>query len=400
MVDGKEDVHSPPENKPETSKDEKVYPCALASHEDVLKDPVFFMDTLKKFHSTLGTRFMIPVIGGKELDLHLLYVEVTRRGGLEKVVADRKWKEVIAVFKFPPTTTSASFVLRKYYITLLHHYEQVYFFKRGGPLVPPAAASLSVKSPSCRPANILASESVTTPTRQPQDQQQEQEIQMSKRRRRSKPGLQIGAPLNSTVVGIIDGKFDHGYLVSVKLGSEVLHGVLYHPGRSEDNGGSASGIVAAGRLRRRRKGRRRDPNHPKPNRSAYNFFFAEKHSKLKLLYPQREREFSKMIGESWNKLTGEERMVNCILLFLIRVSILQVYQACGLKDKERYKKEMQEYRERLKLLQPNEGMSERRQRRRLSAVSSCLVPDQAAVGTSAVRLPPDVASVGTVDEKE
>ena len=27
----------------------------------------------------------IPVIGGKELDLHVLYVEVTERGGYEKV---------------------------------------------------------------------------------------------------------------------------------------------------------------------------------------------------------------------------------------------------------------------------------------------------------------------------
>ena len=27
----------------------------------------------------------IPVIGGKELDLHILYVEVTKRGGYEKV---------------------------------------------------------------------------------------------------------------------------------------------------------------------------------------------------------------------------------------------------------------------------------------------------------------------------
>lgn len=80
---------------------------------------------------------------------------------------------------------------------------------------------------------------------------------------------------------------------------------------------------------------------------------------------------------------------------------LQVYQACGLKDKERYKKEMQEYRERLKLLQPNEGMNERRQRRRLSAVSSCLPPDQSAVGTSATTaLPLAVATVGTMDEKE
>lgn len=29
----------------------------------------------------------IPVIGGKELDLHVLYVEVTRRSGYEKVWA-------------------------------------------------------------------------------------------------------------------------------------------------------------------------------------------------------------------------------------------------------------------------------------------------------------------------
>lgn len=28
----------------------------------------------------------IPVIGGKGLDLHLLYGEVTKRGGLEKVL--------------------------------------------------------------------------------------------------------------------------------------------------------------------------------------------------------------------------------------------------------------------------------------------------------------------------
>ncbi|MGV7989170.1 hypothetical protein PJP10_32880, partial [Mycobacterium kansasii] len=62
-------------------------------------------------------------------------------------------------------------------------------------------------------------------------------------------------------------------------------------------------------------------------------------SKLKLLYPQREREFSKMIGESWNKLSQEERMI---------------YQDHGLKDKERYKREMQEYKERLKLVQPKE----------------------------------------------
>lgn len=41
-----------------------------------------------------------------------------------------------------------------------------------------------------------------------------------------------------------------------------------------------------------------------------------------------------MIGELWNKLNEEER---------------GVYQDFGLKDKERYKKEMQEYKERQKV---------------------------------------------------
>ncbi|KAK6115180.1 hypothetical protein DH2020_007449 [Rehmannia glutinosa] len=158
-----------------------------------------------------------------------------------------------------------------------------------------------------------------------------------------------GSMLNQTgplpsfqAVGTIDGKFDCGYLVSVKLGNETLNGVLYHPGYP---GSSASAhpmctaIIpytpqfhqAGRRARRRRAG---DPGRPKPNRSGYNFFFAEKHSSLKSLYPNREREFTKMIGESWNNLSPEER---------------EVYQSYGLKDKERYQKEMKEYKERLKM---------------------------------------------------
>ncbi|XP_020574150.1 uncharacterized protein LOC110020404 [Phalaenopsis equestris] len=50
---------------------------------------------------------------------------------------EKRWREVIATFNFPPTTTSASFVLRKYYLSLLHHFEQVYFFGARGALVPP-----------------------------------------------------------------------------------------------------------------------------------------------------------------------------------------------------------------------------------------------------------------------
>lgn len=120
-------------------------------------------------------------------------------------------------------------------------------------------------------------------------------------------------------IGTIDGKFDCGYLVSVKLGSEILSGVLYHPeqpGTSITIPQSSNALVPytgkprhLRRRRRRRSRRRGDPNYPKPNRSGYNFFFAEKHYKLKSLFPNREREFTKMIGESWSKLSSEDRMV-------------------------------------------------------------------------------------------
>ena len=36
--------------------------------------------------------------------------------------------------------------------------------------------------------------------------------------------LQIGG----SVMGTIDGKFDNGYLVTVRLGSDQFKGVLYH----------------------------------------------------------------------------------------------------------------------------------------------------------------------------
>nr|CAD1821244.1 unnamed protein product [Ananas comosus var. bracteatus] len=286
----------------------------------------------------------IPVIGGKDLDLHLLYVEVTKRGGLEKVIEEKRWREVICEFKFPPTTTSASFVLRKYYLSLLHHYEQVYFFRTQGLLIPPAA-SAQTKSPMSKFGHGLV---ISDSTMQKPN---------SRKRGLDHPDPQNKGAYNFSVTGSIDGKFEYGYLVTVNIGSETLHGVLYHvqhppPTVAATAASSAAAAVATSfdgsaatnngnptrsRRRRKRGWRHRDPAHPKPNRSAYNFFFAEKHSKLKSLFPNREREFSKMIGESWNKLTEQERMV---------------YQDYGLKDKERYKREMQEYKEKLKLSQP------------------------------------------------
>lgn len=114
-----------------------VYPRPLTTHEALLSDRVLFLDTLARFHAQMGGALRIPQMGGRELDLHLLYSEVTRRGGLHQVIADRKWRDVTLPFDFPPTTTSASYVLRKFYINLLHHFEQTYMFRREGALVPP-----------------------------------------------------------------------------------------------------------------------------------------------------------------------------------------------------------------------------------------------------------------------
>lgn len=127
----------------------------------------------------------------------------------------------------------------------------------------------------------------------------------------------------------------------MKLGSETLSGVLYHPDypgpstsfcQSNDVGAIIPYTPNSKRRygRRRRSKRRGDPSYPKPNRSGYNFFFAEKHYKLKSLYPNREREFTKMIGESWTNLSPEERKVkakkNCIIIFIFLLCGIVCFQ--------------------------------------------------------------------------
>ncbi|KAJ0967909.1 hypothetical protein J5N97_024826 [Dioscorea zingiberensis] len=324
-----------------------VYPTPLASHEEIVKNAVVFMDALRRFHSSMCTKFMIPVIGGKDLDLHQLYVQVTMRGGLEKVILGRKWREVIAVFNFPATTTSASFVLRKYYLSLLHHFEQVYFFRAVGPLIPPAE-SLQTKSPcgKLEHARPLSAEAfMATSSRKRVFSENERRAAQtlasaSDGGEHSVDRSISGDPFNFSVSGTIDGKFDHGYFVTVRMNSEILRGVLYHAPPSSSSPAAHSNnaiVIYAPEQAHRRQKRYRDPAHPKPNRSAYNFFFAQKHAQLKAEYPQREREFSKMIGESWNKLTEEER---------------SVFQEISRKDKERYQNEMQEYKERQKIGMP------------------------------------------------
>jgi len=145
------------------------------------------------------------------------------------------------------------------------------------------------------------------------------------------------------ITGVIDGKFEHGYFLTVKIGPQTLRGTLFYcsdqppahsimvpqpvnfnsslafaAGTSNPQTGSLyaspsdSPHLDSSRQRRRRKKRpsTMDPNHPKPNRSGYNFFFAEQHAQLKPLHPGKDRDISRIIGERWNSLAEAAKNVS------------------------------------------------------------------------------------------
>jgi len=122
--------------------------------------------------------------------------------------------------------------------------------------------------------------------------------------------LQIGC----SVSGIIDGKFDNGYLVTVNLGTNQLKGVLYHiPHTFHESQDSRSSDLPPRRRRKRSRLALRDPSQPKSNRSGYNFFFTEHYAQLKPLHHGQEKVISKKIGLLWNNLTEAEKQVSEIV---------------------------------------------------------------------------------------
>lgn len=246
------------------------YPSPEASYEEITQNPQFFLDKLQIFHSVFGTRFKIPIIGGKSLDLHRLFIEVTSRGGIEKIVSDRRWKEVMAVFKFGPTITNASFVLRKYYLSLLYHFEQVYYFRKKIPTIisPDATNRLTDGSVSASLKNLFSG------------------------RQRVEVGGQV--------TGTIDNRFEHGYLVSVDMGSEKLSGFLYHVP-------SQPPVVSHGSHNMYQLAIR-EPS-PEPDTTGYDVFFTEHYVRLKPLYHGQENVIRKRIQVLWNTLTEEEKRV-------------------------------------------------------------------------------------------
>lgn len=62
---------------------------------------------------------------------------------------------------------------------------------------------------------------------------------------------------------------------------------------------------------RREENLKRDPNAPRPNRTGYNFFFAEQCSKYKAMHPGvTGLELSRILGHAWNILTEHEKVVS------------------------------------------------------------------------------------------
>ncbi|CAM6096606.1 unnamed protein product [Calypogeia fissa] len=50
-----------------------VYPKPLATHDTVMANEELFMETFYRFHTAMKIRPSIPKMGGKHLDVHLLY---------------------------------------------------------------------------------------------------------------------------------------------------------------------------------------------------------------------------------------------------------------------------------------------------------------------------------------
>ncbi|EMP31910.1 AT-rich interactive domain-containing protein 2 [Chelonia mydas] len=88
-----------------------------------------FLDELRQFHHSRGSPFKkIPVVGGKELDLHALYTRVTTLGGFGKVSEKNQWGEIVEEFNFPRSCSNAAFALKQYYLRVHPQQERFHQF--------------------------------------------------------------------------------------------------------------------------------------------------------------------------------------------------------------------------------------------------------------------------------
>ncbi|GJY30676.1 ARID DNA-binding domain, high mobility group box domain protein, partial [Tanacetum coccineum] len=185
-----------------------------------------------------------------------------------EIVSDRRWREVMAVFKFGPTITNASFVLRKAYLSLLYHFEQVYFFRKKSPTLSADSANRLSHGPVSGSVKNLLS---------------------------ARQKVEVGGQ----VTGTIDNRFEQGYLVTVDLGNEKLSGFIYH--LPSDASAPSHGTENMNQLALR------EPSPPEQDSSGYNVFYSEHYGRLKPLYHGQEDVIRKRIQVLWETLTQEEQ---------------------------------------------------------------------------------------------
>jgi hypothetical protein len=327
------------------------YPTARYTHEEIIANKQLFEATLGEVHNQLGIAFdKIPKVGGKELDLHQLYANVTQLGGCERVISRKQWRDAAESFKFAPTITSVSFTLRKSYVSFLWDYEQIYFFRNTGPRVDP-------------------------PVQKTKDDKGDQDDNPAELKRRKTtdnivtdfPALPSNIPtaltalaapgteMYTNLVGtkgtvMVDGRFDCGFFVTVKLGRQgamtEFKGVLYYPppqhtimsmpmqekrgvGRPRKDGG----MMGTPGGDTKDKIMSRDPQAPKPNKTPFNFFSVDARLRAKELNPHmNQTEITKKVGEMWSKASDHEKAP---------------YIALSNQDKLRYQAELEAYNYRL-----------------------------------------------------
>lgn len=87
-----------------------------------------FLKELKQFHINRGTPITrIPRIGGKEVDLYLLYRRVIGFGGWRKVNDEDLWEQIQSDFHIPKCCSNGTQAIKQIYIRHLDKYEKVHF---------------------------------------------------------------------------------------------------------------------------------------------------------------------------------------------------------------------------------------------------------------------------------
>ncbi|KAK2141801.1 hypothetical protein LSH36_1037g00059 [Paralvinella palmiformis] len=76
-----------------------------------------FLRDLCRFHASRGTSYSgFPCLGGKQVDLYLLYSKVTQLGGWVKVTDEQRWEDIQELFHIPLSCTNSAQALKIVYV--------------------------------------------------------------------------------------------------------------------------------------------------------------------------------------------------------------------------------------------------------------------------------------------